>query len=70
MSTPHVTGVVARYLSQMCTMPSPAMVKAWLQDTATKNAIQTKEQATPNKLLYIACVAGKDILLLKRICFF
>ena len=61
MATPHVTGVVARYLSQSCiTRPSPAAIKAWLQDTSTKTAVDLQDKlSTPNRLLYMFCLAGE-----------
>ena len=40
-------------------MPSPAAVKAWLLNVATQDAIDTVDQNTPNKLLYMPCFWGK-----------
>ena len=60
MAAPHVTGVIARYLSQQLEMKSPASVKAWLQDVATSGVVSLGiNLATPNSLLFMACTAGK-----------
>ena len=61
MATPHVTGVVARFLSQSYLgTPSPADVKAWLLGSSTKNALNMQEKpSTPNRLLHMLCLAGK-----------
>lgn len=67
-AAPHVAGVVARHLSSLTdgTVLSPAQVKAYLSDTATKDKVllESYRSATPNLLLYRRCssksVEGKD----------
>ena len=60
MATPHVTGVIARFLGQSCeTTPTPAATKAWLQDISTQDVINLGTKlATPNNLLFMFCLAG------------
>ncbi len=55
----HCTPVSPSVCLQVCDAPSPAAVKAWLQDTATDDVINVAGRAsTTNKLLYMNCVAG------------
>lgn len=51
MTTPHVTGVVAQYLSKN-TSATPSAVEAFIKDTSTKGKITGLKQGTPNALLY------------------
>jgi subtilisin family serine protease len=51
MATPHVTGVVAQYLSKN-TSATPSAVEAFIKDTSTKGKITGLKQGTPNTLLY------------------
>ncbi|XP_077998987.1 uncharacterized protein LOC144451940 [Glandiceps talaboti] len=56
MASPHVAGVVAKYLSSQTRVPSPKDVAAWLDTGSTKDTVQLFPWAifsgTPNKLLY------------------
>ncbi|KAL5479482.1 hypothetical protein EMCRGX_G023009 [Ephydatia muelleri] len=58
MASPHVAGVVAKYLSSQSTVPSPANVKAWLINNASTNKISNVPTTlpTPNKLLFMDCL--------------
>ena len=63
MSTPHVVGMAARYLSQLseeeAAVTSHERVKAFLSDTSTRGAIElsdTPRLATPDYFLYKTCV--------------
>jgi subtilisin family serine protease len=63
MAAPHVTGVVARYLSTHSTAPTPSSVRDWLVNQATSGALAfngTDEMSSPNKLLYVECYYGDD----------
>ena len=58
MASPHVAGVVARYLSSLTTNPTPAEVEHWVTSTATSGAIKyatPSEGTSPNRLLYMGC---------------
>ena len=62
MSTPHVVGMAARYLSQLseeeAAVTSHERVKAFLSDTSTRGAIElidTPRLATPDYFLYKTC---------------
>ena len=57
MATPHVTGVVARYMSSLGSAPSPAAVRDYLVNTATADALTFRigHGASPNLLLYAGC---------------
>jgi len=58
MASPLVAGVVARYLSQVADAPTPASVKAWVQNTATSGVLEVEGYDNmPNSLLYMACEA-------------
>lgn len=60
MASPHVAGIVARYLSQQEAMKTPATIKAWVSNLATDGAVALGTNiATPNSLLYMACLAGQ-----------
>eukprot|EP00731_Ephydatia_muelleri_P006084 Em0003g332a len=57
MATPHVAGVMAKYLSSQSTVPTPASVKAWLISNATSGKItNVPTSTTPNKLLFQQCL--------------
>ena len=59
MAAPHVSGVVARFLSQMNASVSHSQVKSWLLDSATSGVINVRRKlGTPNKLLYMPCLGG------------
>jgi subtilisin family serine protease len=51
MATPHVTGVVAKYLSKN-TSATPSAVEAFIKNTSTAGKITGLKQGTPNALLY------------------
>lgn len=57
MATPHVAGVMAKYLSSQSTTSSPKEVKDWLINNATPNKINgVPTSRTPNLLLFMDCV--------------
>ncbi|KAL5502263.1 hypothetical protein EMCRGX_G009008 [Ephydatia muelleri] len=58
MATPHVAGVVAKYLSSQSTVPTPATVKAWLTSVATSDKITNIPNTFPttNKLVFRDCL--------------
>jgi subtilisin family serine protease len=51
MATPHVTGVVAKYLSKN-TSATPSAVEAFIKNTSTIGKISGLKQGTPNALLF------------------
>lgn len=51
MATPHVTGVVAQYLSKN-TSAVPSAVATFIKNTSTKNKIMGLKLGTPNALLF------------------
>ena len=52
----------------MCEAPSPAAIKAWLQDTATQEQINlASKSATANKLVYMECLAGTSTKLIIKL---
>lgn len=51
MATPHVTGVVAQYLS-INASATPSSVEAFIKNTSTKGKITGLKLGTPNALLY------------------
>ena len=51
MATPHVTGVVAQYLTKNPSS-TPSTVEAFIKNTSTKNKITGLKLGTPNYLLY------------------
>ncbi|XP_006816757.1 uncharacterized protein LOC100367213 [Saccoglossus kowalevskii] len=55
MSSPHVAGVAAKYISSLKSTPTPAEVKKWLDMNATKDKITEIPADTPNKLLFMDC---------------
>lgn len=56
MACPLVAGVVLRYLSQVEGRPSPEAIRAWLEQTSTKDAIDLLgHNDTPNNFLYAPC---------------
>ncbi|KAK2141355.1 hypothetical protein LSH36_1114g00014 [Paralvinella palmiformis] len=57
MATPHVAGVVARYMSSQGSAPSPAAVRDYLVNTATADALTFRvgHGSSPNLLLYAGC---------------
>ena len=59
MAAPHVTGVIARYLStKMSAKPTPKEVANWLDGLSTKNKLTLDNddiKTSPNKLLYVGC---------------
>ena len=66
MAAPHVTGVIARYLSGHHENPSPYQIKAWLLDMAAKDDIEIEgiKMTTANRMLYMPCASGRLGLLL------
>ena len=51
--------ILCTWFIQLCEAPSPAAIKAWLQDTATQEQINLAgKSATANKLVYMECLAG------------
>ncbi|XP_006811242.1 uncharacterized protein LOC102803900 [Saccoglossus kowalevskii] len=58
MASPHVAGVVAKYLSSLSSTPSPSAVASWLDSASTKDKIALAPWArlagTPNKLVYLS----------------
>ena len=60
MAAPHVTGVIARYLSGHNENPSPHQIKAWLLDMAAKDDIEidVNKMTTANRMLYMPCASG------------
>ncbi|XP_006816756.1 uncharacterized protein LOC100366912 [Saccoglossus kowalevskii] len=54
-SVAHVTGVVAKYISSLNSLPTPAEVKKWIEKNATKNMIAKVPKGTPNKLVFMEC---------------
>jgi len=57
MATPHVVGVVARYMSSLPSAPSPANVADYILNAATPNALTFRpgHGTSPNLLLYASC---------------
>jgi len=53
-SAPHVSGVVAKYLGEH-PEATPAVVKAWVSQTATGNVLEGIPPDTPNLLLFDGC---------------
>ena len=51
MATPHVTGVVAQYLSKNLSA-TPSAVQTFIKNTSTKNKITGLKLGTPNYLLF------------------
>ena len=70
MAAPHVTGVIARYLSGHHENPSPHQIKAWLLDMAAKDDIEidVNKMTTANRMLYMPCASGR-LKLLRRLIF-
>jgi cerevisin len=58
MATPHVAGVVARYMSSQASAPTPDSVAAWLTSSATADALSwtsPDHAQSPNLLLFADC---------------
>ncbi|KAK2141351.1 hypothetical protein LSH36_1114g00034 [Paralvinella palmiformis] len=57
MATPHVAGVVARYLSSQSSVPSPSAVRDYIVNSATPDVLTFRpgHGASPNLLLYASC---------------
>ncbi|KAK2141352.1 hypothetical protein LSH36_1114g00010 [Paralvinella palmiformis] len=57
MATPHVAGVVARYLSSQSSVPSPSAVRDYIVNSATPDVLTFRpgHEASPNLLLYASC---------------
>ncbi|XP_070580385.1 uncharacterized protein [Ptychodera flava] len=56
MSSPHVAGVAAKYISSLTSTPTPRQVQNWLEDNATKEKITRVPTDTPNNLVFMECV--------------
>ena len=71
MAAPHVTGVIARFLSQKQEWVSPFDIRAWLMKQSSTNKIalidpyHMEMSSTPNRLLYGSCSLGLKGKLLK-----
>ncbi len=66
-ASPFTAGVLANYLSSVNTtqykIPTPAFLKAYLADTATKDRVQfddITQRSTPNHILYNDCTPLND----------
>jgi cerevisin/serine protease len=57
MASPHVCGVVAKYMSAN-KGASVNDIQKWLDMTATDGAVQDPKSGTPNKLLYADCTVA------------
>ena len=57
MSSPHVAGAAAQYLSSNPTA-TPAQVASFLVGQATTGAVKSPGSGSPNKLLYIGGITG------------
>ncbi|KAK2141353.1 hypothetical protein LSH36_1114g00012 [Paralvinella palmiformis] len=57
MATPHVAGVIARYLSSQSSVPSPSAVRDYIVNSATPDVLTFRlgHGASPNLLLYASC---------------
>ncbi|XP_077979916.1 uncharacterized protein LOC144435210 [Glandiceps talaboti] len=56
MSSPHVAGVAAKYISSLDSAPTPRQVQEWLGNNGTKDKITLVPSGTANNLLFMECI--------------